>query len=391
MSTITRAQFDAYVQSSSASSNTTVNIFSGSNVTYSNDVNTAEQQIITVNPTPFEAYTVPSAEEGVFTPTVISAMESTEITSVDVQRDPIYAAVVNDLVGLANLMNSKGDAELLLLEKVNMILHYLQASIKTTTFATKVVHETTDDNERHSLLYTGFATGDTSAIEGIVIDPKKKDKGGFRFFNNGALDGEGAEIAAPRPVFTLMKRSNYRISESFQDYASIFLRVKNTTYVEGLTDPTCAPVIVLKFFSKVSNDLLFKVYLTLSSAQFTTYNDANTVPTLIAWGADPRDYSFTSPRSYDNLILLTQDNVSKIEDANGNILEINDAGSENYVSKDELFNSTNGKFKSLVVKEITMEFDSANDKTTSPINLTLFSFGNIISGGLPQEYVCYMN
>ncbi len=381
---ISKSQFNVAVGASAASSNTTVNIFSGSNVTYSNDVNTAEQQVITVNPTPFEAYTVPSAEDGVFLPTVIGAMESTEITSVDAQRDPIHAAVVNDLLVLANLMNSKGDAELLLLEKVNMILQYLQASIKTTTFATKVVHETTDDNERHSLLYTSFASGELKAIEGVEIDPKKRDKGGFRLYNTNVVDGEGAVISAPRPVFTLMKRSNYRISEKFSDYASIFLRVKNNTYDADFTELS-APIITLQFFSRLSNELLYKVKLALSPEDFATYNNSSFNPTLIAWGADPRDHCFTSPRSSDGIIQLSSANIMEVSNMAGDLLEINDEQSADYVSKAEVA----AALQNLILKEASLEFRADNDENANPIDTTLFSFGNIITGGLPQEYVCY--
>jgi len=43
----------------------------------------------------------------------------------------------------------------------------------------------------------------------------------------------------------------------------------------------------------------------------------------------------------------------------------------------------------LILKEVSFEFLAENNKDMNPIDATLFSFGNITKGGLPQEYVCF--
>lgn len=380
---ISLTQFTADVALPTQSTNKTYNIFTQAvgddnqqDVYYDASMAlTAEGQSITVNPTPFEAYNVPTPIDDISnnTPSVIAAMENTNLSSYDAQRDPIHGAVVNDINTLFNLMNLRGETELMLLEKVNMILQYLQTSAKTATYASKVVHTSTLANAISGTLYSNFATGDLTAISGLDIDNTKRDKGGFLITNQGV---EGIEN--PRPVFSLLKRSNYTIAESFQDYSCIFARVKNYSYNAEYTLAS-APVIILHFFKQTVNELLYKVTLTLSDQDFVTYNNSSQTPSLIAWGADPRGFNFSTPRSYDGLILLSKNHITKVENAAGDVLDLGT------IDIDVLLDG----LKSLNLKEVSLEFPSDNVANENPIQTTLFGFGNIIAGGLPQEFICY--
>lgn len=382
---VPRSQFLQDVSQALVVSIVTPNAFGGDEVQFQNDTNTAEQTTYVENPTPFEAFNLPNISQinPNFVPSVIPAMENTIITSLDSQRDPIQRAVINDLVQIANQVNNRSDIELLLLEKLNMILQYLQTSVKSTSYAAKVVYLLNELNSKNSLLYTNFAQGTLEAIQGVALNPKLKDKGGFRFFNTNVLDGAQNIIPVPRPKFTLFKKSNFRTSESFRDYISIFARVKNTIYQPG-QNQFSAPTVVFHFFSNVSNDLLYKVYFTLGSS-FDIYNNIASNPTLITWGQDPRQLSFASPRDYDYLVSLNFNNIFRVERFDGQTLELDDIASPEYVAKSDLINIMNP----LILKEVSFEFLAENNKDINPIDTTLFSFGNLIKGGLPQEYVCY--
>ncbi len=382
---VPRSQFLQDVSQALVVSIVSPNAFGGDQVQFQNDINTAEQATYVENPTPFEAFNLPNISQinPNFVPSVIPAMENTIITSLDSQRDPIQRAVINDLVQIANQVNNRSDIELLLLEKLNMILQYLQTSVKSTSYAAKVVYLLNELNSKNSLLYTNFAQGTLEAIQGVALNPKLKDKGGFRFFNTNVLDGAQNIISVPRPKFTLFKKSNFRTSESFRDYISIFARVKNTIYQPG-QNQFSAPTVVFHFFSNVSNDLLYKVYFTLGSG-FDIYNNISSNPTLITWGQDPRQLSFASPRDYDYLVSLNFNNIFRVERYDGQTLEIDNVASSEYVAKSDLINIMNP----LILKEVSFEFLAENNKDINPIDTTLFSFGNLVKGGLPQEYVCY--
>ncbi len=382
---VARNQFVQDVSQALVVSITTPNAFGGDEVQFQNDTNTAEQTNFVENPSPFEAFNLPNISQinPNFVPSVIPAMENTVITSLDQQRDPIQKAVINDLVQIANQVNNRSDIELLLLEKLNMILQYLQTSAKSTSYASKIVTILNDMNSRNSISYSNFAEGTLESIQGVQLNPKLKDKGGFRFFNTNVMDGAQNIISVPRPKFTLFKKSNFRTSESFRDYSSIFARVKNNTYQPG-QNHFSAPALVFHFFSNTSNDLLYKFYFTLGD-QFATYNNINQNTTLITWGEDPRKFSFASPRDYDYLINLNFNNIYKVVRFDGQMLELNNSASPDYVNRSELINYMNP----LILKEITFEFLEENNKDVNPIDITLFGFGNIIKGGLPQEFVCY--
>lgn len=382
---ISRSQFFQDVNQQINVPISTPNTFGGGDVQFVDSVNTAEEPTLIENPTPFEAFNVPNASQinPNFIPTVLPAMESTTVTSVDLQRDPIQRAVINDLVYIANQVNNRSDMELLLLEKLNMVLQYLQSSARSASYASKVVYTLTDINRKNSMTYTDFSSGTLEAIQGVALNSRLRDKGGFRFFNTNVLDASQNVIAVPRPKFTLFKKSNFRTSEAFRDYTSIFARVKNNIYQPG-QNQFSAPTIVFHFFSNVSNDLLYKVYFTLESG-FDTFNNVNSNPTLIAWGQDPRQMNFVSPREYDYLVLMNYNNIFKVERFDGQTLEINDVSSPEYVAKSDLINMMNP----LILKEVSFEFLAENNKDMNPIDATLFSFGNITKGGLPQEYVCF--
>lgn len=387
---ITLDQFNTEVALPSQTTNKTYNIFIQSadqqDINYAASMElTAEGQNIDVNPTPFEAYKVPIPIDDISnqTPSVIAAMENTNLTSYDAQRDPIHGAVVNDINTLFNLMNLRGETELMLLEKVNMILQYLQTSAKTSTYASKVIYNSTSANAISGTLYSKFVSNHPTAISAIDIDNTKRDKGGFLISNQGVVDGDGVSIENPRPVFSLLQRSNHTIAESFKDYSCIFARVKNYEYNSSYTTIDHAPVIALHFFKQKTDqtnvDLLYKVTLTLSDNDFLKYHNSENKPTLIAWGADPREFNFSTPRSYDNVIILSKDHITKVENANGEFLDLET------MDRDILLTGLN----SLILKEVSLEFPSNNVASAHPIQTTLFGFGNIIAGGLPQEFICY--
>lgn len=382
---VARTVFLQDVQTSLVQPIQTPNSFGGDDVQYLNNTNTAEEPSLIINPTPFEAFDLPEIAQinPNFIPSVIPTMENTIITSLDSQRDPIQKAVINDLVQIANQVNNRADIELLLLEKMNMILQYLQTSIRSTSYANKVVYLLNNLNSKNSISYTGFTNGNIEAIQGIQLNPKIRDKGGFRFFNQNVLDGFQNVISVPRPQFSLFKKSNFRTSESFVDFQCIFARVKNNTYQLG-QNQFSAPTIVFSFFSKVSNNLLYKVYFTLQDS-FSVYNNISMNTSLIAWGDDPRKFNFSSPRDYDYLILLNSSYIYRVERFDGSTLEINNALSPDFVNKNELINYMNP----LILKEVSFQFLPDNNKDVNPIDTTLFSFGTIIRGGLPQEFVCF--
>jgi hypothetical protein len=139
---VARSQFLQDVSQTLVVSIVSPNAFGGDQVQFQNDTNTAEQTTLVENPSPFEAFNLPNISQinPNFVPSVIPAMENSIITSIDTQRDPIQRAVINDLVQIANQVNNRSDIELLLLEKLNMILQYLQTSVKSTSYAAKVVY-----------------------------------------------------------------------------------------------------------------------------------------------------------------------------------------------------------------------------------------------------------
>lgn len=361
----------------------------------------AEEQSLTINPTPFEAFNTSPIDDiaSIGDPSVITAMEGVNLSSYDAQRDPIHGAVINDINTIFNYINLRGETELMILEKMNMILSYLQTSARTATFATKISTYTEDKTKK---MYSHFIDSEDYAnmgISGVPIDPTKRDKGGFLISNyqkytQSSEDGtfikdtngnyEMISTGVLSPSFNLFKRSNFNISESYGDYDCIFARVKINSYNVNVW----APIFVFKFYSQ-NTDKEYSVHFKLTEEQINTlYNNqtaTNTYPSLVYWGTqDPTKFSFSSPRAYDILIpiVFSETNINKITydtyTTSNNIRTLS-------TTEDVTLGITDyTKFNSLVLKQITIEIDG-----TEPTDSILYSFGNIIKGGLPQEFICY--
>lgn len=386
--------------------NKTYNIFIQNDelqdITYSQTkVLMAEEQSLTVNPTPFEAFNTSPIDDiaSIGDPSVITAMEGVNLSSYDAQRDPIHGAVINDINTIFNYINLRGETELMILEKMNMILSYLQTSARTATFATKISTYTEDKTKK---IYSDFVDSVDYAnmgISGVPIDATKRDKGGFLISNyqkytQSSEDGtftkntdgsyEMISTNVDTPSFNLFKRSNFNISESYGDYDCIFARIKINSYDINVR----APIFVFKFYSQ-NTDKEYSVHFQLTTEQITTLynnqNGTNTYPSLVYWGTqDPTKFNFSSPRAYDKLIPIafTETNITKITYDTYIITDSTRTLSSTDDVTAEIADYT--KFNSLVLKQITIEIDG-----TEETDSILYSFGNIIKGGLPQEFICY--
>ena len=385
MSSVPRSQFLQDIQTPIITPLISPNTYGGDNVFYEVETNTAETSTVIVNPTPFESLHVPVSSQITtqFVPSVIPVMENTTLTSIDIQRDPIERAVINDLVEIAKQVNNRSNIELLLLEKLNMVLSYLQTTSRTISYANKVVYLLNDLNRKNSHSYMSFTSGELRAIQGVQMNPKIRDKGGLRIFNQNVLDELQNVIPVPRPTFSIFKKLNFRTSESFRDFSCVFARVKNNTHMIGQNFQS-APCFVFSFFSNTSNNLMYKVYFTLNES-FSVFNNMTMNPSLIAWCEDPRKFNFSSPRDYDYLILMNSSYIYRVERFDGQTIEINDMSSPEFVNRSEVFDLV----KSLILKEVSIEFLADNNKDVNPIDFTLFSFGSMIQGGLPLEFNCY--